>query len=173
MCMAVSAHMYWVFVVVTSIEVRFMSKGDQSLMTSLPLCTSGWGWLLFITSLVVFVLVNFLLYFLYFPLMISVLSVSTVTARVSSHRFPSNGKLCTHGIIFEWPPTPLPPNKDKVHPIHTQKYNLSVLDPAGFDRKDLIGSSCDWLWSWRIKCWLEKPMAFDRMAFQTLSVTLR
>lgn len=94
-------------------------------MTSLPLCTSGWGWLLFITSLVVFVLVNFLLYFLYFPLMISVLllSVSTVTARVSSHRFPSNGKLCTHGIIFEWPPPP-PIRQIKIKcTLHTKKYD--------------------------------------------------
>lgn len=44
--------------------------------------------------------------FLYFPddfcmLLLLLLSVSTVTARVPSRRFPGNGKLCTHGIIFE------------------------------------------------------------------------
>lgn len=76
----------------------------------------GRGWLLFITSFcfcfffVVFFLFgsSFLSYicFLYFPddfcmLLLLLLSVSTVTARVPSRRFPGNGKLCTHGIIFE------------------------------------------------------------------------
>lgn len=50
-------------------------------------------------------IISFLyIYFLYFPddfCMLLLLSVSTVTARVSLRRFPSNGKLCIHGITFE------------------------------------------------------------------------
>lgn len=75
------------------------------------------------------------IYFLYFPddfCMLLLLSVSTVTARVSSRRFPGNGKLCTHGIIFEWPP--LPPHPIRPDKIKcTQHTNEGLLDWRGLD----------------------------------------
>lgn len=102
------------------------------------LSTTGWG-LLFITSfclslpfLALFCFIFLLLfgssfvsyaYFLDFPddfCMLLLLSVSTVTARVSSRRSPDHGKLCTHGIIFEWPLPPPHAPKQKIKCTQTK-----------------------------------------------------
>lgn len=93
--------------------------------------------------------------FLYFPddfcmlLLLLLLSVSTVTARVSSRRFPGNGKLCTHGIIFEWPLPPPPSDQswNKMHP--TPKWRTPLLEGAWLidwliDRIRLANPVIDW-----------------------------
>lgn len=73
------------------------------------------------------------IYFLYFPddfCMLLLLSVSTVTARVSSRRFPANGKLCTHGIIFEWPLPPTPSVQMKLKRINNDAPNTQMKDSS-------------------------------------------
>lgn len=87
--------------------------------------------------------------FLYFPddfcMLLLLLSVSTVTARVPSRRFPGNGKLCTHGIIFEWPPPPLPPSTP-----HRTKVEIKCTQHPNEGPPPPLEGAFDWLIDWLI-----------------------
>lgn len=78
-------------------------------------------------------------------MLLLLLSVSTVTARVPSRRFPGNGKLCTHGIIFEWPPPPLPPSTP-----HRTKVEIKCTQHPNEGPPPPLEGAFDWLIDWLI-----------------------